>query len=420
MPITRSGRCGHGGERGDRDRGRVRGEDRLRRERLVGAAGRPPAFDRPRSSTTASIMQVGRNDLVDGCDAREHLVGVGAALLRELLEALPHRREPALGRARERVVERDAAARRGDDLRDPAAHLPGADDEDVLEVHGARRLSSRCVPTVDVNGARLWYDEAGAARRVLLAARRSRRLGAVGAGRPAPRRALPHDPHRPPLLRPLDGAGGAVVVAGRRDRRARRARGSSGRRSSGSRSAASSRSTSRSRTRNACGRVAASRRGSAATTAGAYSEEQETRYEAAEAEGDLEAAMEIDLEVWAPLGADERIRQLWQATPDANGVPTGLEPLQPAGAPAKERLGELSRARRSSSPSRTTRRGMREVGPLVARGGARRAPRRARLRPLRDAARARARRADAPRLPQRDGAGDARRAPPASARGLLG
>jgi 3-oxoadipate enol-lactonase len=37
--------------------------------------------------------------------------------------------------------------------------------------------------------------------------------------------------------------------------------------------------------------------------------------------------LEVDLEVWAPLGADDRIRDLWQSTPDAKGVPDGAEPL---------------------------------------------------------------------------------------------
>ncbi len=97
----------------------------------------------------------------------------------------------------------------------------------------------------------------------------------------------------------------------------------------------------------------------------AYSEEQEERYEAAEAEGDLTAAMEIDLEVWAPLGADDRIRQLWQATPEANGVPPGLEPLQPEGAPAKERLSELAVPTLVVTVTHDPP-GMREIGPLVA------------------------------------------------------
>jgi len=74
----------------------------------------------------------------------------------------------------------------------------------------------------------------------------------------------------------------------------------------------------------------------------AYSEEQEARYEAAFKAGELEAAMAVELDVWAPLGANERIRELWHATPDANGLPWDLGPLRPPGAPAKARLGELS------------------------------------------------------------------------------
>ena len=77
--------------------------------------------------------QVGRDELVHGLDAREHLVRVGAALLGEPAEALPHRAEAALDRAGVRIVERDPPAGAGDDLGDAAAHLAGADDEDVLE-----------------------------------------------------------------------------------------------------------------------------------------------------------------------------------------------------------------------------------------------------------------------------------------------
>jgi pimeloyl-ACP methyl ester carboxylesterase len=95
----------------------------------------------------------------------------------------------------------------------------------------------------------------------------------------------------------------------------------------------------------------------------AYSEEQEARYEAAEAAGDLEAAMEIDLEVWAPLGADERIRQLWHATPEANDFPPDLEPLSPP--PAKERLAELAMPALVITVSHDPL-GMRQIGPLVA------------------------------------------------------
>ncbi len=190
--------------------------------------------------------------------------------------------------------------------------------------------------------------------------------------------------------------------------------GSSGRRSSGSRSAASSRSTSRSRTPNGCGRSQASRRGSAATTARAYTEEQEARYEAAEAEGDLDAAMEIDLEVWAPLGADERIRQLWHATPDANPLPDGVEPLAPPGAPAKERLGELAVPALVVTVAHDPA-GLPRDRPARCGRGAGRAPRRARLRPLRDATRARAPVARAARLPHCGGAAGVGR-PPRAAR----
>src|SRR6185437_6507876 len=98
----------------------------------------------------------------------------------------------------------------------------------------------------------------------------------------------------------------------------------------------------------------------------AYTEEQDARHEAADAAGDLEAAMEIDLEVWAPLGADDRIRRLWHATPEANGVPPGIEPVDPAGAPAKERLGELAVPALVVTAAHDPA-GMREIGPLVAR-----------------------------------------------------
>lgn len=97
----------------------------------------------------------------------------------------------------------------------------------------------------------------------------------------------------------------------------------------------------------------------------AYSEEQDARYEAAEAAGDLEAAMEIDFEVWAPLGADERIRQLWRATPEANDLPADLEPIAPPGLPAKERLHDLAPPALIVTVSHDPP-GMREIGPLVA------------------------------------------------------
>ena len=52
-----------------------------------------------------------------------------------LLRIAARPRSVAPGR---RVVERDAAAGGGDDLRDAGAHLARSDDEDVLEPHRAR------------------------------------------------------------------------------------------------------------------------------------------------------------------------------------------------------------------------------------------------------------------------------------------
>ena len=75
--------------------------------------------------------------------------------------------------------------------------------------------------------------------------------------------------------------------------------------------------------------------------------------------------MTIDLEVWAPLGADERIRELWRATPDANPLPDGVEPLDPPGAPAKERLGELAVPTLVVTAAHDPA-GFREIGPIVA------------------------------------------------------
>jgi len=95
-----------------------------------------------------------------------------------------------------------------------------------------------------------------------------------------------------------------------------------------------------------------------------YTEEHEARYEAAEDK--LEAMMEIDFDVWAPLGADERIRRLWHATPEANSFPEGLEALSPDGPPAKERLGELAVPTLVVTASHDPA-GFREIGPLVAR-----------------------------------------------------
>jgi pimeloyl-ACP methyl ester carboxylesterase len=71
-----------------------------------------------------------------------------------------------------------------------------------------------------------------------------------------------------------------------------------------------------------------------------YTEEQTTEFDAAVARGDVETAAEIDLAVWAPLGANDEYRELWLSTPDARGVPDGTD-WQRAD-PAHERLGQIS------------------------------------------------------------------------------
>jgi 3-oxoadipate enol-lactonase len=98
----------------------------------------------------------------------------------------------------------------------------------------------------------------------------------------------------------------------------------------------------------------------------AYTEEHEARFEAAPEEEKTGVMMAIDFEVWAPLGADERLEQLWRATPDANPLPDGVAPLDPVGAPAKERLGELVVPTLIVTASHDPA-GMREIGPLVER-----------------------------------------------------
>ena len=70
------------------------------------------------------------------------------------------------------------------------------------------------------------------------------------------------------------------------------------------------------------------------------SDDEYAEYEAAVERGDLEAAMAFDFEMWAPLGTDEHLRELWLATPDARGLPEGAT-AKPRPA-AHQRLHELS------------------------------------------------------------------------------
>ena len=54
-----------------------------------------------------------------------------------------------------------------------------------------------------------------------------------------------------------------------------------------------------------------------------YTDEQEAAYDSA----GLDEKMAIDFAMWAPLGVDDTLRDMWRVTPDARGVPDGAEPL---------------------------------------------------------------------------------------------
>jgi pimeloyl-ACP methyl ester carboxylesterase len=234
----------------------------------------------------------------------------------------------------------------------------------VLEVHAALRLYRRAVPTVDVSGARLWYDEAGSGPVVLLV---HGGLGDSGLWEPV----VPFLAERFRTIR-IDlrffglSTGPAVSwsweedVVGVLDALGVDRVGLVGL-SLGGRIALNIALAHPER----LWAVAGVAPGLAGHDGAPYSADQETRYDAAEAEGDLDAAMEVDFEVWAPLGADDRIRELWRATPDANPLPDGVEPLEPAGAPAKERLGELAVPTLVVTATHDPP-GFQEIGPLVA------------------------------------------------------
>jgi pimeloyl-ACP methyl ester carboxylesterase len=235
----------------------------------------------------------------------------------------------------------------------------------VLEIHAALRLYRRAVPTVEVNGARLWYDEAGDGPAVLLL---HGGLGDSGLWEPiVPLLAERFRTIRSDLRFYGRSTGPAVPWSWQDDAvgvldALNVERAAVVGLSLGGRLALDIALAHPDRLWAVVG-VAP---GLAGHDADAYSEEQDTRYEAAAAAGDLEAAMEIDFEVWAPLGADERIRQLWHATPEANSFPEGLEPIPPEGAPARERLAELAVPTLIVTAAHDPA-GMREIGPLVAR-----------------------------------------------------
>ncbi len=97
----------------------------------------------------------------------------------------------------------------------------------------------------------------------------------------------------------------------------------------------------------------------------AYTPEQEQAYDDAVAAGDLEGARAVDFAVWAPLGAGEEIVRLWHATPDASPLPPGVDMLPPT-RPAREHLAELRVPTLVVTATRDPE-GFREIGPLLAR-----------------------------------------------------
>ena len=124
------------GQRGDRDRRGVGGEDRLRRQRLVRAA--EDVLLHRCVLDHGLDHQVGRDQIVFRDDACEDLLRIRPALLGELAEALSNGLEGAAYGAGRGVVQRHPPPGSGHDLRDPAPHLAGADHEDVLKAHAPR------------------------------------------------------------------------------------------------------------------------------------------------------------------------------------------------------------------------------------------------------------------------------------------
>jgi 3-oxoadipate enol-lactonase len=66
--------------------------------------------------------------------------------------------------------------------------------------------------------------------------------------------------------------------------------------------------------------------------------EQEARWEAAEARGDLAEMAELDMEFWAPLGADEELRAMFLENAEASNADDPAVPVEP---PVAARMDEI-------------------------------------------------------------------------------
>jgi pimeloyl-ACP methyl ester carboxylesterase len=98
--------------------------------------------------------------------------------------------------------------------------------------------------------------------------------------------------------------------------------------------------------------------------------EQEARWEKAEAEGDLDELAELDLEFWAPLGADEELRAMFHENSAAsNGADPAVDLPD-----VKSRLGEIRAATLVITPRKDVP-AIGEIGEILAAGipGAQRA-----------------------------------------------
>jgi len=219
------------------------------------------------------------------------------------------------------------------------------------------------VPVVDVNGARLWYDEAGQGETLLLL---HGGLGDSGLWEPV----VPHLAERFRTIRldlrffgrsvgPVAPFSPLADVVGVLDELALERVALVGL-SYGGRLAFDLALERPER----LWALAAVAPGLSGHEGGAYTVEQETAYDEAIAAGDLERAAEIDLAVWAPLGADARIRALWAETPDAKRLPPGIDVI-PAPEPAKPRLAQLAVPTLVVTVAHDPP-GFREIGPLVA------------------------------------------------------
>jgi 3-oxoadipate enol-lactonase len=97
--------------------------------------------------------------------------------------------------------------------------------------------------------------------------------------------------------------------------------------------------------------------------------EQEARWEAAEAKGDVAELAELDMEIWAPMGVDDELRAMFVENAEASNAddPAVEEP-------SVERLGEISVATLVVTAGRDVP-DLEQVGDLLAREipGARRA-----------------------------------------------